>query len=135
VVPGLYRVEMVAGAERATGNLEVREDPRITVPADVRRAWTATLLELGTLRRETRALAGRAQVALRGLGESAPAARRRDVTELARETGELAGRAGRLYGSATGEVAPLTELQREQRAYYQEMLAELSRAATTLRIP
>jgi hypothetical protein len=55
--------------------------------------------------------------------------------ELARETGELASRAGRLYGSATGDVAPLTGLQREQRAYFQEMLTELDRAATTLRVP
>jgi hypothetical protein len=126
---------MVAGAERASGILEVREDPRITVPADVRRAWTATLLELATLRRETRALAGRAQSALRGLGESEPAARRRNITELARETGELASRAARLYGSATDEVAPLTGLQREQQEYYREMLGELGRAATTLRVP
>lgn len=135
VVPGQYRVEIVAGVERATGSLEVREDPRITVSAEVRRAWTATLLELATLRRETRALAARAQTALRGLSETEPSARRRDIAELARETAELAARAARLYGSATGEVAPLTELQREQRAYFLEMLTELGRAATTLRIP
>jgi hypothetical protein len=49
--------------------------------------------------------------------------------------GQLASRAARLYGSASGEVAPLTGLQREQQAYYRRMLGELHREAGALRVP
>jgi photosystem II stability/assembly factor-like uncharacterized protein len=135
VVPGTYRVQLTAGSATASGTLEVREDPRITVSAGERRAWTATMLELAALRRETRDLATRAQGALRALGDAGPATRRRELAELVRETAELASRAARLYGSASGEVAPLTGLQREQQAYYRRMLGELHREAGALRVP
>jgi hypothetical protein len=61
------------------------------------------------LRNETRALAARLQGAQRV------------------EATELASRAQRLYAEANGEVGPLTALQREQEAFYRQMLAELSR--------
>jgi hypothetical protein len=132
VVPGTYRVTVTAGGANSTGTLEVREDPRITVAADVRRAWTTSLRELAVLRAETRALAMQAGAAMRALPADAAAARRTAMSELSREATELASRAARLYGSASGEVAPLTGLQREQRAYYERMLAELRQAATAL---
>ena len=68
------------------------------------------LLELGELRRQTQALASRAQRALRaasGEGDEAPEALR----ILARETRELSTRVGRLEGEASGVVAPLTDEQ------------------------
>jgi hypothetical protein len=128
VLPGTYNVRVATGSAQATTTLEVREDARIRASAEVRRAWTAAMRELATLRAGTRALATRAQAALRALPADVPAARRAALAELSREATELASRAQRLYGSANGEVAPLTGLQREQRAYYDRMLGELGRA-------
>ena len=106
---GTYEVRAVSGGSSATGTIEVREDPRLRVADDVRRAWVESMRGLATLRNETRALAARAQGAQRG------------------EATELASRAQRLYAEANGEVGPLTALQREQEAFYRRMLAELSR--------
>jgi hypothetical protein len=123
---GTYEVRVASGSARATGRLEVREDPRITVSAEVRRAWTESLRGLATLRNEARALNQRAQATLRALPETVTGARRTAAEELARETAELASRTQRLYGDAQREVAPLTGIQREQEAYYRRMLAVLS---------
>ena len=123
---GTYEVRVAAGGATATGRIEVREDPRITVSADVRRAWTESMRGLATLRNETRALNQRAQASLRALPSTATAAQRAAAAELARETAELASRAQRLYGDAQREVSPLTGIQREQEAYYRRMLGELS---------
>lgn len=126
---GTYEVRVAAGADTTVGTLEVREDPRIRVAPEVRRAYTETMRGLAALRRDTRALAGRANAGLRALAADAPPARRSALTVLAREATELASRAGRLYGEADGEVGPLSALQREQETFYRRMLAELGRTA------
>lgn len=105
---GRYEVRVASGAATATGNIEVREDPRIKVSAELRRAWTETMRRLATLRNETRALATRAR---------------------SPEATELASRAARLYSAASSEVSPLTALQREQEAFLRQMLARLSEGA------
>lgn len=125
---GRYEVRASAGAASATGQIAVREDPRITVAADVRRAWTETMRSLGTLRDETRALNQRARAALAALPADAPRARRAAAAELVRESTELASRVQRLYGDVGGEVGPLTGIQQEQETYYRRMLAEISTA-------
>ncbi len=132
---GRYEVRATAGGTTATGSLEVREDPRIRVAPEVRRAWVETMRSLAALRNETRALAQRSQAALRALGADAPAARRATLAELSREATELASRAARLYGGAGGEVGPLTGLQREQEAYFRQLLAELTRTAASAAVP
>jgi hypothetical protein len=111
----------------AAGSIEVRDDPRIVVSAAVRRAWDADMRSLATLRTESRALAGRAAAALRALANDAPAARRATLAEFARQTGELASRAQRLYGDVNGAIGPLTGLQTEQKANYTRMVGELTR--------
>jgi hypothetical protein len=126
---GAYEVRIAAAGQSATGSIEVREDPRITVAADVRRAWVEEMRGLHRLRQDTRALQQRSQAALRALAADAPTAQRAAAQELVRETTELASRAQRLYGDAQGEVGPLTGLQREQAAYYRQMLATLSGTA------
>lgn len=120
---GRYEVRVTSGGETATATLEVREDPRITVAPDLRRAWVEAMRTLHTLARDTRALA--TQVRAQRDARPVDAPRRRALEEAVRETAELASRAQRLYGDAQGEVAPLTALQREQQAYYTRMLVEL----------
>ena len=122
---GTYDVRVAAGGSSAAGTIEVREDPRITVAADVRRAWVESMRAMATLRNETRALAGRAQTAARALTADATPERRAAAAEVLREATELASRTLRLYAEANGEVGPLSALQREQEAYFRRMLAEL----------
>jgi photosystem II stability/assembly factor-like uncharacterized protein len=126
---GRYTVRVAAGEATAAGLLEVREDPRITVAAETRRAWVETMRGLHTLRNETRALAAKSREMRDSLPANTPAARRRTVAELVRETTELASRAQRLFADAQGEVGPLSALQAQQAAYYREMLEELKRIA------
>jgi hypothetical protein len=126
---GRYTVRVAAGEATAAGLLEVREDPRITVAAETRRAWVETMRGLHTLRNETRALAAKGREMRDSLPANTPAARRRTVAELVRETAELASRAQRLFADAQGEVGPLSALQTQQAAYYREMLEELKRIA------
>lgn len=103
---GRYTVRVAAGTQSASGSIEVREDSRIRVAPEVRRAWTVDMRRLAALRDETRALAARVK---------SPA------------TTELASRAGRLYSGAEDEVGPLTRLQREQEVFLRRMLGELGR--------
>lgn len=126
---GRYAVRVAAGGATAAGTIEVREDPRITVPAEARRAWVEAMRGLHALRNETRTLATKSREALDSLPREAPAARRRAAREQVRETTELAARAQRLFADAQGEVAPLTTLQTQQATYYREMLEELKRTA------
>jgi photosystem II stability/assembly factor-like uncharacterized protein len=121
VVPGTYTVTVQSGSNSVRTTLEVREDPRIQVAPATRAAWTASLVELATLRRETQALATRATDAAR---QAADADRAR-LEEHRRQAGELAARASRLYGEVRGAVGPLTAQQRSQLAYYREMLSVL----------
>ena len=51
VVPGTYTVRLQADGRTFEQPVEVREDPRLEIPADERRAWTETLLEIGDLYR------------------------------------------------------------------------------------
>jgi hypothetical protein len=102
---GRYEVRVTAGTATARGSLEVREDPRIEVAPEVRRAWTETMRRLVALRDEARALQQQRRTP---------------------ETTELASRASRLYGAVADEVSPMTALQREQEAFLRRMLAELS---------
>jgi hypothetical protein len=121
VVPGTYSVTVQSGAHTARTTLEVREDPRITVAANVRAAWTQSLQEIAALRRDVQALSTRATNAAR----AATDADRARLTERRREATELSARVNRLYGEVRGAVGPLTAQQRSQLAYYRQMLGVL----------
>jgi len=133
VVPGVYTIRLKAAGVTAEKPLEVREDPRVAARVAVaeRRRWTETLLDLATLRRDTRALSRRVRAALEDAsdGESEPP---KDLVVLGRETGELASRARRLEGEAAGVVGPLTADQESERAFLEEVLGTLEREADGL---
>lgn len=130
VVPGRYTVRMSAAGAVVEQNFEVREDPRIEVDTATRRAWTETLLELWTLADDARGLA-------REVGGEADrldaetdrltldTSMEEELRDLARESQELASRAGRLYGSSQGWVGPLSADQRSQQSFVSEMLDTL----------
>ena len=121
VVPGSYTVRLTAAGVTSEQRLEVREDPRLDLAPAVRTAWTATLLELGQLRRDAQALVAQATEAERTATGSANA----KAADLLREARELVSRANRLYGEVNGRIGSLTAQQRSQRAHYQAMVGTL----------
>jgi photosystem II stability/assembly factor-like uncharacterized protein len=136
VVPGLYTVRLTAGSSTHDQVVRVKEDPRIDVDPLVRRRWTETLLEIGTMREAVQALAQEVGAVYRAvengdreLAEDVEA----KVRDLAREMSELTSRVARLQGSASGWVGPLSADQASQRAFFQEMFETLTREWAQIR--
>jgi len=134
VVPGRYTIRLEADGVVSEGELEVREDPRIDVDPDVRRAWTDELMELGALARSAqegaldfRELAGRIEE-----DESLPEAVKAESADLARQWGELLSRTRSLPREVEGWVGPLTGDQESRKAYYLEMVEVLKRETAAL---
>ncbi len=134
VVPGTYTVRLVVGGRSHQRRIEVREDPRLRVDPAERRAWTATLLELGALYRATseRLDAVReVQKRLADLGAEAKA-NAAEVDELVRALGELRSRIGSVYGAIEGWTGPPTQDQRAQIEYFTELSARLAARASAV---
>ncbi|MDE0356793.1 MAG: hypothetical protein OXN92_03505 [Gammaproteobacteria bacterium] len=129
VVPGTYTARLQAAGVESAQRFLVREDPRIDAPADVRAAWTAALLELAEARAQVASEGSRIEEALEGIAEDDAGPRAARLRDLGREFGELASRFARLTGAVEGVVAPLTQDQQAQRAFYMEMLETLTREA------
>jgi hypothetical protein len=144
VVPGRYTVRMTAGTTTGEQTFDVREDPRLQHTAAVRAAWTTMLLEVWETTMEARSLAQavRARAADQSQASSSaePDPDRIQLTEdlvkalsdLERETGELASRLNGLYGSIQGWVGPLSADQASQRTFLTQMLGTLSDEWTAL---
>ncbi len=132
VVPGAYTVIVSADGHSSPGTLEVREDPRIADKIDpaTRSQWTATLLEIADLRRQTQDLSRRVQDAVREVPDDGDAPE--DLRVLARETRELSSRVSRLEGEASGVVAPLTDEQQRQRSFFEAMYQTLLGEAASI---
>ena len=118
VLPGTYRVRLVSNDMTMEQRVVVNDDPRLTVSAADRRAWTAFQREIAVLATSFQPLAER----LRGAtpGDSTAADRRRQAQELMSRIGTLYSETGRWTGLPTAD-------QRSQLAYYQRMAAEISR--------
>lgn len=135
VVPGEYRVRLESGGVVSEQTLEVREDPRLEVDPEIRRQWTADLLELGALARSVVDDTGIFGEVLEEVAEDsqAPAELRREAQDLMRQWNELRNRTRRLRGEAEGWVGPLTGQQESQKEFYREMLDTLRRETEALR--
>lgn len=140
VAPGTYTVRLAAGGTTVETPLTVREDPRVTISAADRQAWTEWQVRIAALR-------GEAQAALRPLAERAGQARRvlagenvagmsraqaEAIDEVARRLGELASRAGGLYGAVSRWTGLPTADQRAMYTFLRERLAELAPRAAAL---
>ena len=124
VVPGLYTVRLSVGNDLHEQTVRVKEDPRIEVDPLVRRQWTEMLLELGEVVSAARALNREVGQAAESLDDDdQPLAA--ELRDLARETGELSGRLGRLRSSAQGWIGPLSADQASQRVFLTDMLETL----------
>jgi hypothetical protein len=100
--------------------VDVREDPRITVAADVRAAWTANLVSIADTHRRATQLVTRWQ---QGRARFS-ATQRQETALLNAQLEELLSRLGRLYGDVEGWTGPMTADQRTRLDYLTRKLAE-----------
>jgi hypothetical protein len=132
VVPGRYTVRLTVDGQQYDQPVEVREDPRMTVPADIRAAWTATLLEIGQVYARATDLVRQWQPHVARLRPGAPnaftGARLQDATLLTQQLNEAYGRLGGLYNEVDNWTGPMTQDQRTQLEYLTAKLAEFSQA-------
>jgi hypothetical protein len=131
VVPGMYTAKLTAGDQSFEQTFEVKEDPRIEVATEERKAWTENLLKIADLYRSTvpgvemiRPIHTQVQDLMKDLdaGDEELAA---EVGELNRMYRELFSRIGRLYGEVSDWVGRLTEDQQSQWTYYEDILNRL----------
>lgn len=116
VAPGTYTVRLTAGGVTSETRMEVRDDPRVDVPAADRAAWTSMLTDIAAAYR--RAATAAAAVAAR-TGASA------EHQRLARL---LPGRISGLYAEVGRYAGRPTADQRAQLAYYLEVTTRLEQA-------
>ena len=136
VVPGRYTVRLTVDGRSLEQPVEVREDPRMRIPADARAAWTATLLGIAEVHRRAIQLLDRwAPVAGRLRPNAAnplSGPPRQDATRLNQQLEEVLSRLGRLYGDVESWTGPMTADQRTQLEFLERKLAELGPAVDRL---
>jgi hypothetical protein len=139
VVPGTYTVRLTVDGTSVEETVEVVEDPRLDVPADTRRRWTETLLEIARLydrmAAEVRRFSGMAgdasdDDAFRGSADEEARERwasleSEEDRRRAWRAAELLDRIGSLYRSVSSWTGEPTADQRSRLEFYREMAAEL----------
>jgi photosystem II stability/assembly factor-like uncharacterized protein len=132
VVPGRYTVRLTVDGQSYERPVDIREDPRLTVPADVRAGWTQALLGIADVHRRATELLNRWQPMSARLRPGAPnaltGAQRTETSRLNEQLEELYSRLGRLYGDVEGWTGPMTADQRTQLGYLTAKLAEFTQA-------
>ncbi len=129
VVPGRYTVRLTVDGQSLDRVVDVRDDPRVRVPADVRATWTADLLEIAAVQRRAASLLERfrptadriragAQTPLTGAALTA-------ARTLDQQLGEVFSRVTGLYGEVSAWTGPMTADQQAQLSYYVSKLDEL----------
>ena len=99
--------------------VDVRDDPRLAVPASEREQWTATLLELGAIYRDAASVVAATGKAAEAAPRGAAGDERREQYRVARE---LQTRVLTLYRAIGGSTGPLTADQRSQLEYFRSFL-------------
>ncbi len=136
VVPGRYTVRLTVDGRSEEQPVEVREDPRLNVPPDVRAAWTAVLLEIADAQRRATELVTRWQPTAARLRPNATnalvGAQREQARQLNAQIEELLSRLGRLYEDVASWTGPVTGDQRTQFDYLNGKLTELGQAAARI---
>ncbi len=116
VLPGTYVVRLVAGGVTTSQRVLVREDPRITVSAAERRAWTLFQRQVASL---AESFAPVAEALRQAAGTDA------ETLDRKRQAAELSSRISTLYGATARWTGRPTADQRSQLAYYQRMARAL----------
>jgi hypothetical protein len=132
VLPGRYTVRLTAGGVIQETPIVVWPDPREQVADDVRVAWTEALLNIQLLGSAASRLYDDINGSVSGLDDSDRSSNARKARDLLREVIELRSRLGRLAGSVSGHVGPLTGDEQAQWDFLGAMLMTLSGEWTEL---
>ena len=131
VVPGRYTVRLTVDGRHYERSVEVREDPRVRLPATVRAEWTAALLRIADAYRRAAELVVRFQPTAARLRPNATnqlaGAPRDEAARLNQQLEEVLSRLGRLYGDVQSWTGPMTADQRAQFDYLTQKATELGR--------
>ena len=120
VPPGTYTVKLEAAGLSMTQRVVVREDPRITIAAAERAAWTAFQRDVAKV------ITAFAPTAAKARANSSTDAAVRDQR---RQATELMSRLATLYRASGGWTGWPTADQRSQLTYYQQMARTLGAVA------
>jgi photosystem II stability/assembly factor-like uncharacterized protein len=120
VTPGKYVVRLSAAGRTHEQQVDVREDPRISVSAADRERWTNSVRAVADLIRRTAPVNERIQKA---------ADRPGSLAELKRQLRELMSRLTTLYGELTRWTGTPTADQLNELKYYTEMAQKLTQEA------
>jgi hypothetical protein len=119
VMPGEYTVRLTALGHTSEQKLQVREDPRITIPAADRKLWTEALLSVADTYRGVVTL-------VEQLGTPAGTATTTELRDLARE---LQSRVVSLYRAIGGSTGKPTADQQAQAQFFKTELESLRKRA------
>ena len=131
VMPGDYTVRMSVGGRNYEQQIEVRDDPRISVSPQVRREWHARVMDLAGTVRSFLTMTDSVSAVRRQLDElpACDEARNTNLIATLEEIEplmmELRSRLTRLYGSVSGWPAPFTSDQQAQQAYFEDWIRRL----------
>jgi photosystem II stability/assembly factor-like uncharacterized protein len=120
VAPGTYVVRLSAAGRALEQRVEVRDDPRITIPASDRKIWMDTLLALAATIRQAAPVNERIQKVTGSAVE---------LGELKRQWRELMARLTGLYGEIGRWTGRPNADQMSELRYYRDMVAKLAEAA------
>ena len=136
--PGLYTVELEVEGKTYTTSLSIVDDPRLDIDLSVRKAWTATLFDIGDLysvivedTKTARPLKWKAEK-LKKQGSKINEEAMAEIMEINRMYDELLSRTGSLYRSAGSWMGPMTTDQETRMTYYAEVQERLSTRMDTL---
>ena len=120
VAPGTYVVRLTTAGRTLEQKVEVREDPRVTVAAADREAWSETLMALAGTIRQAAPINERIQKITTGGAE---------LAELKRQWRELMTRLTGVYGEIGRWTGRPNADQMSEVKYYTEMVQTLSERA------
>ncbi len=130
--PGIYVARLEVNGKKYEQQFRVSDDPRLKVDINVRKAWTSSLFEIGTLYEQIIDEMHGAQKMQWHLSkldkenisynEDAAA----PIKEINRKYGELMSRVRSLYFGVSSWIGPWSGDQKAQFAYYKSMIPKLA---------
>ncbi|MBY5950587.1 glycosyl hydrolase [Algoriphagus marincola] len=131
VLPGLYTAKLEVNGKSQEQKFQVSDDPRLNIPIDIRKEWTASQMKVLALYSEV----AEDQTAITKLDDQLEKLEKEGISydentaaplkEISRKYGELSRRIRSLYSEIGDYIGPWTADQKTQFDYYQSMKTKL----------
>ncbi len=131
VLPGMYTAKLEVGDQSYSQTFTVSDDPRLNIPIDIRREWTASQWEVLELYNQVAGERADIQKLSSQLSElktknvKYEESEAKPLMESDRKYGELSNRIRTLYYRIGGYIGPWTGDQKSQFDYYSSMAEKL----------